>query len=30
LPVPDNNAAPKPNGATDKPKPKRKVVAAQE
>jgi hypothetical protein len=29
LPVPDNNAAPKPSGATDKPKPKPKVVAAQ-
>jgi hypothetical protein len=32
LPVPDNNAAPKANGATDKPKPKPKpkVTAAQE
>jgi hypothetical protein len=30
LPVPDNNAAPKPSGATDKPKPKPKVVPAQE
>jgi hypothetical protein len=30
LPVPDNNAAPKPPGSTDKPKPKPKVVAAQE
>jgi hypothetical protein len=29
LPVPDNNAAPKANGATDKPKPKPKVVAPQ-
>jgi hypothetical protein len=30
LPVPDNSAAPKTTGATDKPKPKPKVVAAQE
>jgi len=30
LPVPDNNAAQKPSGATDKPKPKPKVVKAQE
>jgi len=30
LPVPDNNAVPKPSGATDKPKPKPKVVKAQE
>jgi hypothetical protein len=30
LPVPDNNAAPQPSGATDKPKPKPKVVVAQE
>jgi hypothetical protein len=30
LPVPDHNAAPKPSGATDKPKPKPKVVKAQE
>jgi hypothetical protein len=30
LPVPDNNAAKNPSGATDKPKPKPKVVKAQE
>ena len=30
LPVPDNNAASKPSGATDKPKPKPKIVPAQE
>jgi hypothetical protein len=30
LPVLDNNATPKPSGATDKPKPKPKAVAAQE
>ncbi len=30
LPVPDNNAAPKTTSVTDKPKPKPKVIAAQE